>query len=215
MTISRYVDRLEKRIQDLESVGNILAGVCANSRHPHLNLWNLRYCTNFISQRSSVKSRTFGHSPQKQTAESISGNDVVGLADVRPLETVKNVTRNGKVSHVGTSQTLDAMGNVGHLSDNVPLGTYKCSSTASFMRQLRDAVDEKVRTPQPMGEDGRASDSFPDTFETLKPKYCNSSVTQHCILPPRHLADTMLDYYWLQGQALYPFLSKTAFFGIL
>ncbi|KAH9209557.1 fungal-specific transcription factor domain-containing protein [Leptodontidium sp. 2 PMI_412] len=90
---------------------------------------------------------------------------------------------------------------------------YRRSSTASFMRQLRNAVKEKVQTPEQQAGHNRGEfqGSREPYREALRPRYCPSSILQHCVLPPRHLADTMLKYFWMQGHALYPFLSKATF----
>ncbi|KAH6711921.1 hypothetical protein BKA61DRAFT_486790 [Leptodontidium sp. MPI-SDFR-AT-0119] len=84
---------------------------------------------------------------------------------------------------------------------------YRRSSTASFMRQLRNAVKEKYRH-QSSKRDIIEEKPY---REALRPRYCPSSILQNCVLPPRHLADTMLKYFWMQGHALYPFLSKATF----
>jgi hypothetical protein len=153
------------------------------------------------------------HHTEKRTATTNNpvANNSVSISDPSLPSVIKNLPQNHNVSQVGASQKLDAMGNFRQSDEAVEPEAYGSSSTASFMRQLRDAVDKKVRTPQQVDYDQRTSQKSQDTVQAPKPKYCPNSVVQHCVLPPRHLADTMLNYYWLQGQALYPFLCKTAF----
>ncbi|KFZ11405.1 hypothetical protein V501_04785 [Pseudogymnoascus sp. VKM F-4519 (FW-2642)] len=108
-------------------------------------------------------------------------------------------------------QELDGMGNVSPTENGPASGVYGSSSTANFMRQLQDAVDEKIRTtgyPPRTGAYYGALDVCPPRPEE---RYLPYTVAQHCVLPPRHLADTMIEYFWVQGISLYPFLSKSSF----
>lgn len=151
--------------------------------------------------------RSLAQSESQHEASVTSTSSVLPASSSRVTDTI---SKDHDVSQVGERQKMDAMGNLASSNEAASVGTYaNSSSTASFMRQLRDAVDEKVRTPRSREEkDVRPSR---DSSKVSRPKYCSNTVAQNCVLPPRHLADSMLNYFWLQGHALYPFLSKGAF----
>lgn len=88
------------------------------------------------------------------------------------------------------------------------------SSTASFLQQLRSAVEERAQTPR---------DDLDPTAQTFyhrshkshrgsaNRRHRQALLEQLCVLPPRHRADTMIDFFWIQGIRLYPFLVKSSF----
>jgi hypothetical protein len=114
---------------------------------------------------------------------------------------------------VEAKREFDAMGNLSP-AEIVPAPpcVYGDSSTGNFMRQLRAAVEETTQTTASSPRaPGRAR--YCEGSLSVHPgeRYLPYSITQHCVLPPRHLADTMIEYFWMQGISLYPFLSRASF----
>ena len=110
---------------------------------------------------------------------------------------------------------LDGMGNLSPTRNGPASGVYGSSSTANFMRQLQDAVEKNTRTLEyssTVAGQGEYYNNLLDTYPAhSEERYLPYSIAQHCVLPPRHLADTMIEYFWMQGVSLYPFLSKSSF----
>lgn len=92
-------------------------------------------------------------------------------------------------------------------------GFFGSSSAASFMRQIKTAVDRKVVSP----ESGRPSVSMmmgtPERRRqsTLMPtprRVSQSNVANNYVLPPRKMADSLMEVYWNLVFPLYPFLDR-------
>jgi hypothetical protein len=84
-------------------------------------------------------------------------------------------------------------------------GFFGSSSAASFMRQIKTAVDRKVTSPE-------SSDSLAaiERQSTLMPppRRVNQSNMANYVLPPRKMADNLMDVYWTLVFPLYPFLDR-------
>jgi hypothetical protein len=66
------------------------------------------------------------------------------------------------------------------LSSYLPDQDQRSQKRMKALAQLRDAVDEKVQTPQQVDHDERASQSSKDPLQAPKPKHSPNSVVQHC-----------------------------------
>ncbi|KAJ5345746.1 hypothetical protein N7452_003750 [Penicillium brevicompactum] len=82
-------------------------------------------------------------------------------------------------------------------------GFFGTSSAAGFMRQIRTAVDKRVDAPYRQSSTPRAP-----VNSTLLPS--RRDVPQHpvanYVLPPRKMADSLMEVYWDYVFPLYPFL---------
>jgi hypothetical protein len=80
-------------------------------------------------------------------------------------------------------------------------GFFGSSSAAGFMRQIRTAVDKRVTSPQRRSSVPRLVTSTLMPYRSeMQPK----SVANY-VLPPRKMADSLLEVYWDYVFPLYPF----------
>lgn len=109
---------------------------------------------------------------------------------------------------------FDGMGNLGPMQAGPTFRVGGSSSTASFLQQLRSAVEERAQTPKE-DLDPTAQACYRRSHKSHRGsadrRHCLALLEQHCVLPPRHRADTMVEYFWIQGIRLYPFLVKSSF----
>jgi hypothetical protein len=104
----------------------------------------------------------------------------------------------------------DGMGNTGIAGKCFATGT---SSTASFMKQIRDAVSAKLSIPAEVASRGASNNVGPFHSSSKDPNswFLPRLVAEHCVLPARNSADRMLDVYWEQVHILYPFIHRQQF----
>jgi hypothetical protein len=101
----------------------------------------------------------------------------------------------------------DGMGNTGITEKSFNVGS---SSAASFMKQIRDAISEKLSIPENVAFGGNLQIS-PVHAKELNSWRLPRLVAEHCVLPSRNNADKMLDVYWGQIHVLYPFIHREQF----
>ena len=84
-------------------------------------------------------------------------------------------------------------------------GFFGGSSAASFMRQIKTAVDKRVAS-----SDQRIPDSSgapPASLMSPRNEAVASSVSNY-VLPPRKMADSLMDIYWAEVFPLYPIVDS-------
>ena len=93
-------------------------------------------------------------------------------------------------------------------------GFHGASSAANFMQQIRQAIDAQIGVSPESVHDGPQNDQtstytgdglYPSSNIAIKQKVNNY------VLPPRKLADSLLQTYWIYVYPLYPFLDRTNF----
>lgn len=91
-------------------------------------------------------------------------------------------------------------GNIG-----IPLNGPKdqCSSVASFVKQIGDSIALESAIPG-----HKAVVSPPKRSQTSEPRQSGAELW---VLPPRRAADEMLQCYWNEGHAMYPFIHRPRF----
>ncbi|KAJ5131927.1 hypothetical protein N7448_006085 [Penicillium atrosanguineum] len=123
-------------------------------------------------------------------------DDSRDIRDILPSKTIhednSNVTAMGLVSR---PLTEDQESTGGFFGD---------SSTIAFIKQLQDTVRLRTPGPEPMQE-------FSNYGSQESPTILNETVDSHELLPPRHLADHLVDRYFSKIHTLYPFIHKEAF----
>ncbi|KAL1966635.1 hypothetical protein VTN77DRAFT_4046 [Rasamsonia byssochlamydoides] len=84
-------------------------------------------------------------------------------------------------------------------------GFFGSSSAASFVRQIKTAVDRKVASPE-----SRPSESVASERQSLipPPRRSSHSNLANYVLPPRKMADRLMEVYWTLVFPLYPFLDR-------
>ncbi|KAJ5548146.1 hypothetical protein N7513_005380 [Penicillium frequentans] len=93
-------------------------------------------------------------------------------------------------------------------SDQEPTsGFFGDSSTIAFIKQLQDTV--KSRTPKPPQEPSH-QDLHPSVNQESSRALVDVADSRE-LLPPRHLADHLVDCYFTKIHSLYPFVHKVAF----
>lgn len=83
-------------------------------------------------------------------------------------------------------------------------GFFGSSSAASFMRQIKTAVDDRVSSPHRRTSESILGMTPPSSLLSTH-KERPSSVTNY-VLPPRKTADSLMDVYWIKVFPLYPLI---------
>lgn len=96
---------------------------------------------------------------------------------------------------------VDAMGNLGSSELSFPEGS---SSTASFTKQIKDAVASRLSLPGLDTKIVTDQNRWPFAQD-----FC--SVAELCVLPSRGAADKMMCIYWNEVHVLYPFFHRPDF----
>jgi hypothetical protein len=89
------------------------------------------------------------------------------------------------------------------------------SSAAAFMKHIRKAIDSRLGV-SPLDEEFHGNDRFQTVTNTahLQPVSEESKrkyLLDDYVLPPRKLADSLLNTYWTYVHPLYPFLNRGSF----
>lgn len=82
-------------------------------------------------------------------------------------------------------------------------GFFGSSSAAGFMRQIRTAVDRRIASPDRRSSVPRLT--VPSSLMPVRNDRNQSSVANY-VLPPRKMADSLMEVYWDYVFPLYPFL---------
>lgn len=96
---------------------------------------------------------------------------------------------------------------MGAVEEEIPTqGFFGSSSAASFMRQIKTAVDKRIASP-----DRPTSDPVlgapPSSLMSTRTESVPSSVPNY-VLPPRKMADSLMDVYWAEVFPLYPLVDS-------
>ena len=98
------------------------------------------------------------------------------------------------------------MGNIGLTENSYGVET---SSTASFMKMVKDSVAARLALP---GYDSNAfSQHSRPPWRDLSSPYSMLPTAELYMLPPKRIADEMTEVYWNEVHILYPFLHKPRF----
>lgn len=100
---------------------------------------------------------------------------------------------------------------MGALEEERPTqGFFGGSSAASFMRQIRTAVDKRIAPPEKQASEAvSANTPSSSTLMTSRSREDNHSRMANYVLPPRKTADRLMDVYWLAVFPLYPLLNRS------
>lgn len=86
-------------------------------------------------------------------------------------------------------------------------GFFGGSSAASFMRQIKTAVDKRVGSPRRPPSD--IVFGAPSSSNLMSPSNeRTSSAIPNYVLPPRKMADSLMDVYWIEVFPLYPLVDS-------
>ncbi|EEP76551.1 conserved hypothetical protein [Uncinocarpus reesii 1704] len=86
-------------------------------------------------------------------------------------------------------------------------GFFGSSSAAGFMRQIKTAVDRIVPPPAKDGPTSSSCNTAQSAFSSARIDRMQSMLTNY-VLPPRKMADGLMEVYWGIVFPLYPLLSR-------
>ncbi|KAF1796350.1 fungal-specific transcription factor domain-containing protein [Mucor lusitanicus] len=128
------------------------------------------------------------------------------------------------------ASAIDAMGAVTSDSNNQGekeltrdhhgQGYFGSSSAGRFMKQLHDVIDKKTASAAVHPSNGsNHSQGSPNSINStirsnpLQPqrRFSTTDLLSDIVLPPRKVADGLLESYWVYVHTLYPFLHKPSF----
>ncbi|KAL2863384.1 transcription factor domain-containing protein [Aspergillus lucknowensis] len=220
--VRNYITSLENRIRNLESPGQGRSGAGSDSlqrtNHPAQTLSpyepgpltneptptpypsrhpRQEHRTSLASTNATIFTpmRNVGHATPRSNA----GNTPVQA--VHPTQ--PQYAPHRQVEH-GTDGVNAMMGAVGEELQSQ--GFFGSSSAASFMRQIKTAVDKRVSSPN-----RHISDSIiggPPPSSLLSPQRQKQSSIHNYVLPPRKTADSLMDVYWHYVLPLYPLVDS-------
>lgn len=87
-------------------------------------------------------------------------------------------------------------------------GFFDSASAASFMRQIKIAVDRKVASPESRPSVSRQSTGTAQSTLIPTPRGASQSTAANYVLPPRKMADSLMEVSWTLVFPLYPFLDR-------
>lgn len=93
-------------------------------------------------------------------------------------------------------------------------GFHGTSSAATFMQQIREAINARVGVPSENEHDWDLSNqvlTHTGHQQHSSAGFTNTRVAPNYVLPPRKLADDLCQTYWTYVYPLYPFLDKRSF----
>lgn len=95
-------------------------------------------------------------------------------------------------------------------------GVFGSSSTSAFMKQIRSTVHKKLISSASPPDRAIFGASVSETSESLHRRQDADFMEdlQDFILPPRSIADHLVDCYWIYVHSLYPFLHRPSFMEI-
>ncbi|KAI9932323.1 hypothetical protein MW887_009835 [Aspergillus wentii] len=105
----------------------------------------------------------------------------------------------------GRADGVNAM--MGAVEEERTQGFFGSSSAASFIRQIKTAVDKRVSSPH-----RRTSESVMGIVppaSLMSTRTARPSTIPNYVLPPRKTADSLMDVYWTRVFPLYPFVDST------
>lgn len=113
---------------------------------------------------------------------------------------------NGKPSRgEEMSDGVNAM--MGAVEERPTQGFFGSSSAASFMKQVKSAVEEKVSSPESKPSDSVGENPPRSTLMSRRKNNIESELATYA-LPPRKFADGLMDVYWNLVFPLYPFVDR-------
>jgi hypothetical protein len=93
-------------------------------------------------------------------------------------------------------------------------GFYGTSSAVTFMQQIRQAIDARIGVSPESGNEWHRNNHQPFTYADHENRSTTKRTVHDYVLPPRRLADNLVQTYWLYVYPLYPFLDKRDFMQI-
>ncbi|KAL4899620.1 hypothetical protein BDW74DRAFT_189000 [Aspergillus multicolor] len=199
-----YITSLENRIKDLEGAGPVYvpgfseANGLRQAGTPNKTLGSTAGETlllqSSLSQATSVNSAEFslGTLP---ACSPLFGNPGGNLISRNPGRRTSKPT--------GSTEGINAM--MGSVEERPSQEFFGSSSAASFMRQIKTAVDRKVSSPQ---QDTEPANDLGLGASFLSPQRKRTSAIHDYVLPSRKTADSLIDVYWQYVFPLYPLVDS-------
>ncbi|KAJ9203744.1 transcriptional regulator family: Fungal Specific TF [Paecilomyces variotii] len=216
-----YVLRLESRVRELERERASLRTLSASeTRVPASDGWeHSGVNVHFRASQHSPRGGSVATVPTSRDTPRIfsyrsdqngdDGSEPWGLKskDNRYSDvTNTSLHFNGKPSRgEEMSDGVNAM--MGAVEERPTQGFFGSSSAASFMKQVKSAVEEKVSSPESKPSDSVGENPPRSTLMSRRKNNIESELATYA-LPPRKFADGLMDVYWNLVFPLYPFVDR-------
>ncbi|KAL3477446.1 fungal-specific transcription factor domain-containing protein [Aspergillus californicus] len=193
----KYINNLETRLKHLEAPGYIPG-------YAELSQWRSQAAVSASDSFPAQPSPLHYPPPRASIAASSDhGSPVCGICrNTQGTSCVHKQTRPSTSGHDITG--VNAM--MGAIEEPPTQGFFGSSSAASFMRQIKTAVDRRVSSPdQHTSESVLGARPSSSLMSTHKEK---QTAVQDYVLPPRKTADSLMDVYWSYVFPLYPLVDS-------
>ncbi|KAL2856442.1 C6 transcription factor [Aspergillus pseudoustus] len=214
--VKNYITTLENRIKHLEGPGPVPGAVTPATQvsgrpNPSIS----PYPTTAFASASHNAPFT-SHHPQQQHRPSISSHNAtiqspLSACQITPRSNADSTPEAGGsiLPREPTRQEDRAVGvnaMMGAVEEERPTqGFFGSSSAASFMRQIKTAVDKRVSSPTQNTSESVLGISPSNLLSSQKER--KSSVCNY-VLPPRKMADSLMEVYWSYVFPLYPLVDS-------
>ncbi|KAL3484417.1 fungal-specific transcription factor domain-containing protein [Aspergillus germanicus] len=211
--VKNYITSLENRIKHLESPSQVsslstpstrVSGQSSASISPY----------GPPSFANAPRSTPFAPRPAQHRASISSHNATIhsplGAAQITPRSNAGSTpeTTRSILPQDATRQDLSVGVNamMGAVEEERPTqGFFGSSSAASFMRQIKTAVDKRVSSPNQNTSESVLGISPSNLLSSQKER--QSTVCDY-VLPPRKMADSLMEVYWSYVFPLYPLVDS-------
>lgn len=112
------------------------------------------------------------------------------------------------ISPLERGEGVDGMGNIGITENSY---SEESSSTASFMKQVKAATAARLSSCSRRVPTTAFLHETPPPWMDPRLSQHGQSVAELFVLPPRRIADQMMDVYWKEVHILYPLLVRNRF----
>ncbi|RDW76781.1 transcription factor domain-containing protein [Aspergillus mulundensis] len=208
-----YITTLENRIKALEGPGPVYVPGFSEANgfrgwgHDSIGTPTQQSGpTETPRSQSSLAQATPFHRPNSSfgalSGRSPSSGNLVG--DSVPL--MNGATRSARRTSQPTESADGINAMMGAVEERPSQEFFGSSSAASFMRQIKTAVDKKVSSPQQDTADPANDFGLRGSF--LSPQRHRTSAIHDYVLPSRKTADSLMNVYWHYVFPLYPLVDS-------
>ncbi|KAL2809432.1 putative C6 transcription factor [Aspergillus granulosus] len=212
--VKNYITSLENRIKDLEGPYQVSGAITPSTQvSRHINASISPYHSNSFTRAPRTTPYAPSHSQHSASVSShnATSHSPLSACQITPRSNTASSHETGRdILAQETSRQEDRPVGVnammGAVEEERPTqGFFGSSSAASFMRQIKTAVDKRVSSPYQNTSESILGISPPNLLSSQKER--QTTVCDY-VLPPRKTADSLMEVYWSYVFPLYPLVDS-------